>query len=110
MPNWILRGLRTGIVTTRYPKRAEPMPVNYRGAVRIDPERCRPETSPPCVAVCLTQALSLHGERLRLDLGRCITCGYCVAACPNGAFVLTPEYELAVRRREDLITELVTDV
>lgn len=106
MLSWILRGLRTGILTTRYPKQAEPMPPNYRGALRLDPERCRPEVSPPCVAVCLPRALSLEDGRLHLDLGRCITCGYCVSACPNGAFSLTPEYELAVRDPVDLVTEV----
>jgi formate hydrogenlyase subunit 6/NADH:ubiquinone oxidoreductase subunit I len=109
MLSWILRGLRTGILTTPYPKRPEPMPPAYRGALRVAADRCRPEASAPCVAVCLPHALTLDGGRLRLDLGRCITCGYCVAACPAGALTLTPEYELATRMHDDLLTEVATD-
>ncbi len=40
---------------------------------------------------------------LRLDLGRCLFCTECTAACPEGAIASTSEYRLATRRREDLV-------
>jgi formate hydrogenlyase subunit 6/NADH:ubiquinone oxidoreductase subunit I len=106
MFGWITRGLRTGILTTRYPRERDSMPAAYRGAVRVSGERCRPETAAPCVAVCQPHALSLEEGALRVDLGRCITCGLCVAACPFEALIMTPEFELSARTREDLVTEV----
>jgi len=37
----------------------------------------------------------------KIDLLRCIFCGYCVEACPVEAIEMTGEYELANYHRED---------
>jgi Ni,Fe-hydrogenase III small subunit len=42
---------------------------------------------------------------LKLDLGRCLFCTECTAACPTGAVGHTREYRLAVSRRDDLVLE-----
>jgi Ni,Fe-hydrogenase III small subunit len=39
---------------------------------------------------------------LSIDLGRCLFCTECLAACPTGAITSTNDYRLAVRGREDL--------
>jgi hydrogenase-4 component H len=38
-----------------------------------------------------------------LNHGACIMCGLCVTACPTGAMAMTADYELAVRRADDLV-------
>lgn len=106
MLNWIRRGLATGILTTHYPKRPDQMPADYRGVVRVIDGRCVPGSEPACVAACLPGALSIVHGRLQLDASRCIQCGLCIDACPNGALLMTPDFEVAVRSRADLVTEV----
>jgi len=104
---WIWRGLRTGIVTTKYPRAPERMPDAYRARVVVDAERCDPRACRACADACLPAAIAVEQGTLRLDVGRCITCGYCIDACPSGAVQLRNDFELAVRARADLITVVV---
>jgi formate hydrogenlyase subunit 6/NADH:ubiquinone oxidoreductase subunit I len=106
--SWLWRGLRTGVVTTRYPDRPEAMPVGWRGVAVLDGSRCRPEgPTPPCVGVCLPRALSVlddeGGMDLRLDEAACVACGLCVSVCPQRALSVSPAFELAGRTRERLV-------
>lgn len=54
-----------------------------------------------CLEACPTAALS--APPLRLDLGRCIFCGECADACPEGKIRFTAEPKLGAARREDLL-------
>ncbi len=114
---WITKGLRTGIVTTRYPAAMEPQPGRWRGRPVLAADACRAaDGCTECVAVCLPEALRLEtspdsaveaaANRLVLDYGRCIMCGLCVPDCPTGALHMQPDYELAVRGAEELRTTL----
>jgi NADH-quinone oxidoreductase subunit I len=38
----------------------------------------------------------------RLEFGRCMVCNLCVEACPFDALVMSPDYEFAEFRPEDL--------
>jgi len=99
MIEWIARGLRTGIVTTRYPKRPEHPPAEFRGRVDIlEADRGTPHLE----AICPTGAIRVDDGRVSLDRGRCILCGLCVAAEPV-RFAFAPGYETATRRRAGLI-------
>lgn len=115
--SWIRRGLRTGIVTTRYPAGQERMPQGFRGKPVLDAARCQADQGcDACVRVCLPAALNLstvagtngagdiseNRPQLSLDYAGCIMCGLCVAACPPGALSMAADYELAGRQREDL--------
>ncbi len=110
--SWIRRGLRTGVLTTRYPAVQERLPEAFRGRPVLDASRCIAEQGcNACVQVCLPDALSLQAvvesagdeaTQLVLDYARCIACGLCVSACPQQALRTTNEYELAASRREDL--------
>ncbi|MHB8718431.1 MAG: 4Fe-4S binding protein [Candidatus Dormibacteria bacterium] len=106
MPNWIRQGLRTGIVTTRYPAAPDPLPTGTLGHLVVDPERCRPAAHGDCAAACPTGAISVDASTFRLDLGLCIQCARCVPACPAEALAFSSEQEVAVRSRADLLTEV----
>lgn len=92
----------------RYPADPHVAPAGFRGRVEIDFARCR--LSGDCADACPTDALRLeHDPRAReaklvLDLGHCVFCGLCEEACGEGAVKLTGEFELAVARRDDLVT------
>ena len=74
MSIWVLRGLRDGVVTTRWPARPDPYADGWRGPVlALGP------TNSVDPALCLTGAISAQG----VDQGRCILCGRCVAQRPD---------------------------
>lgn len=104
MFGWIWRGVRTGVLTTRYPTRPDGLPPAYRGRPVIDQRRLR-DGGAAAAAVCPTQALEAMPHGLRLDLGRCIQCGLCAEVCPE-AIALVPDFELAARERTDLILDV----
>jgi hydrogenase-4 component H len=121
--SWVRRGLRTGVVTTRYPAIPEQVSPHFRGRPTLDPERCLAgEGCTACVQVCLPGALHLVKQHpqinadgaesqvhLTLDLARCVLCDLCVATCPAGALRMTNEYELATSDREALrVTAIFT--
>jgi Ni,Fe-hydrogenase III small subunit/ferredoxin len=78
---WVLRGLRDGVVTTRWPARPDPYADSWRGPAR-----------PQAIAggahgadtLCPTGAITVDdGGNVRVDQGGCILCGRCVAARPD---------------------------
>jgi Ni,Fe-hydrogenase III small subunit/Pyruvate/2-oxoacid:ferredoxin oxidoreductase delta subunit len=77
------------------------MPERFRGMPVVDPARCSGACS-DCSKICPTGALQPAGG-LRIDLGRCLFCGACAGACPNGAVHFTDDYRLAARQREALV-------
>ena len=90
--------VKQGYRTTKYPDGPAPeLPARFLGRPRLDPSRCREDCS-GCSSVCPTGALSGG----RLDLGKCLFCGACAAACPEKAVEFTREYRMAVRDRGDL--------
>jgi len=78
---WVLRGLRNGVVTTRWPGRPDEYAESWRGPVmpvsgavvagEADIERLCPAGAIEAV------------DGLRVDQGRCVLCGLCVAARPD---------------------------
>jgi Ni,Fe-hydrogenase III small subunit/ferredoxin len=71
---WVLRGLRDGVVTTRWPGRPDPYAEAWQGPVGpLGP------TGAADAALCPTGAISARG----VDQGRCILCGRCVAERPD---------------------------
>jgi Ni,Fe-hydrogenase III small subunit/ferredoxin len=76
MSIWVLRGLRDGVVTTRWPARPDAYADTWRGPV-LAPGSGRPVDP----GLCPTGAIS--AEPVRVDQGRCILCGRCVAERPD---------------------------
>jgi ferredoxin len=99
---WFLRGLRKGVVTTRYPKRVDawaaalPSPPAFRAQLlteaRVD----------ELVARCPSGAIGREGRSLVLDLGACTGCGRCLGPGvePSGVF------ELATTDRSRLLKRI----
>ncbi len=112
----LLARLRQGHRTTAYPDGpAPPLPERFRGRPVIAAETC-PDGCGACAEVCPTEAITISpvpsagrsgegpaSERVRIDLGRCLFCPECQAACPAGAIAYTREHRLAARRREELV-------
>ena len=82
MSPWVLRGLRNGVVTTRWPARPDPYADGWCGpATVLDP---RPAGTADLALLCPTGAISSQPDgSARLDQGRCILCGHCVRARPD---------------------------
>lgn len=99
MLEWIARGLRIGVVTTRYPRRAEPAPPGFRGRIEVTQAGGAPQE---LEAVCPTGAIRVRAGRVAVDRGSCVLCGACVAHDPR-RFGFVADYETAVRRRGTLV-------
>jgi ferredoxin len=93
MAFWFLRGLRKGVVTTRYPVEVEPWAVLLPTPPVFDPRRLTGPLADRLVEACPSTALVREGEYLVLDLGACSACGRCLtvagaAARASGVFEL----------------------
>ncbi len=99
--------VKTGDVTTRYPKKPFPISPNFRGRVEYDPLRCM--ACAACTIACPANALSMvtdpaAGKRTWMfNYGRCVVCARCEEVCPTEAIVLSGQFELAVRAKSDLM-------
>jgi Ni,Fe-hydrogenase III small subunit len=87
---WALRGLRNGVLTTRWPARPDGYAASTRGpATVLAPGRPPPSQNGQngqngLAGLCPTGAISQDGQgAVSLDQGRCIQCGRCVAARPD---------------------------
>ena len=79
MSIWVLRGLRDGVVTTRWPRQADEYADTWRGPVAV---RAGAAAPPGAAARCPTGAIQV-ADRVRVDQGKCILCGRCVAERPD---------------------------
>jgi formate hydrogenlyase subunit 6/NADH:ubiquinone oxidoreductase subunit I len=89
----LLRPLRRGPVTSRYPAVPPDLPSAARGMPELDAARC--DGNAACVAACPTGAIAVEHGTWSLDLGACVFCGACARACPTAAIALGTRIELA---------------
>jgi Ni,Fe-hydrogenase III small subunit/ferredoxin len=80
---WALRGLRNGVLTTRWPARPDPYAAAGRGPATVLDERPADVDAEQLERICPTGAIGLAGGAVRLDQGRCVQCGRCVTARPD---------------------------
>ena len=78
MSLWVLRGLRDGVVTTRWPKKPDEYADDWRGPVTVIGDADAPDVD----GLCPTGAIGV-ADRVRVNQGKCILCGRCVAARPD---------------------------
>jgi Ni,Fe-hydrogenase III small subunit/Pyruvate/2-oxoacid:ferredoxin oxidoreductase delta subunit len=88
--------------TIAFPKEEPTLPDRFRGRPEIQRSLC-PSDCRMCADACPTDAIRCDSNGLALDLGRCLFCGECTAACPHKAIRHTIDYRLAVRNRGDMI-------
>ena len=84
---WPLRGVRDGVLTTRWPRRADEYADAFRSAVTVrhhnPPGHGASRILAQVVKDCPTDAIGNAGGRITVDRGRCILCGRCVDAAPE---------------------------
>lgn len=81
---WFSRGLRNGVVTSRWPRRHDDYFDDFASTVRVRPGSRPDDANTDLAELCPTGAItSASGEGVRIDQGRCILCGRCVAAAPE---------------------------
>lgn len=102
MLNMVLRALAGGPVTTTYPAGRQQAPAAFRGRPVLRANAC--DCDGACAAACPTQAITAGGGApWSLDMARCVFCGLCEEACPSSAISFSGDFELAARRRADLV-------
>jgi Ni,Fe-hydrogenase III small subunit/ferredoxin len=79
----VLRGLRDGVVTTRWPAKPDPYADTWRGPVRPATSPADPTSPADLMDLCPTGAIAVTDGTVRVDQGRCILCGRCVAERPG---------------------------
>ncbi|HOA06112.1 MAG TPA: 4Fe-4S dicluster domain-containing protein [Myxococcota bacterium] len=102
-----------GYRTMKYPRGSVPeLPDRFQGRPRLEgtcPAGCR-----ACADACPYGAITVGarpdgsnagvaGMPVELDMGRCLFCGNCAAACPSKNISFTRNWQLAAARREDLV-------
>jgi Ni,Fe-hydrogenase III small subunit/NAD-dependent dihydropyrimidine dehydrogenase PreA subunit len=75
-------------------------PTGFRGLPRFSDAPCATGCD-ACVQVCPSQAIT--ALPLAIDLGKCVLCGDCARACPEGKITFTSEFRMAASTREALV-------
>ncbi|HEY3957717.1 MAG TPA: hypothetical protein VGM53_30485 [Streptosporangiaceae bacterium] len=101
MAIWFLRGLRRGVVTTRYPARPDASAADLPTPPRFRADRIPGELAEQLTAVCPSQALHREGDVLVYDVGSCTCCGRCEQIAPT-ALEPSGQFELAATVRSHL--------
>ncbi|MEF2071151.1 formate hydrogenlyase complex iron-sulfur subunit [Consotaella aegiceratis] len=102
---------RTGDATVKYPFAPLEVAKDFRGKPEHVAENCI--ACAACTIACPPNAIRMEtdlaaGTRTwSINYGRCVFCGRCEEVCPTEAIHLTPEFELAVGSKEDLMRRAV---
>jgi NADH-quinone oxidoreductase subunit I len=118
-----MRNWARGPITVQYPEQRLTLPERARWTVT---QKFAEDGSPKCTACLICErecpdfVLKLevttredktkHIDRYVYEVGACMMCGLCVAACPYDAIEMSHEYELATIDRDDLVRVLLSDV
>jgi ferredoxin-like protein FixX len=102
MTLWFLRGIRRGVVTTRYPARPDESARSLPTAPAFRPRALTRDIADRLAETCPSGALRREGDTLVFDVGRCTACGRCAAEAPH-AVTSSGAFELAATTRSVLI-------
>lgn len=101
MGNPLLTILKTGVITQRdmFPALSD----DANGLPTVTASTCLGNECGRCAAACPTKAISIDGDKITLDRGRCIGCGNCLKECTSGTLARDLSTQTAVANREKLI-------
>jgi Ni,Fe-hydrogenase III small subunit/ferredoxin len=99
---WITRGLRHGVVTSRYPRRSDGYGDGFSGGIAVSGGVVDATRLARCIAECPTGAITIEPDGPVVDRGRCIHCGRCVDVAPE-VFSYSSGVETARTRRQTLV-------
>jgi ferredoxin-like protein FixX len=105
MTLWFLRGLRRGVVTTRYPARPDSSAASLPTPPAFRAEALDRALADRLAALCPSGALRREGDVLVFDAGACTTCGRCQEAAGR-AVTASGEFELAATSRAHLVKRI----
>ena len=99
----LISRLAQGHRTIAYPDAAPVLPDKFKGFPILKDGEC-PADCNACISVCPTEALRKTAKnQIQLDMGRCLFCPDCAEQCPKGIISFSRDYQLAARKREDLL-------
>lgn len=107
MAFWFIRGLRNGVVTTRYPGSNDSLGLSLPTPPAFHTDGLDRQLAARLVQVCPNGSLRLEGPELVVDLGLCTACGRCMAAAPavvhpSGAWELASADRRSLRKKISL--------
>jgi Ni,Fe-hydrogenase III small subunit/ferredoxin len=105
---WIPRGIREGIVTSRYPREPDGYGPGFRGTLEVNEVDATTSELDVVVRACPTGAISLRQGKPALDRGACILCGRCAQMLPT-VFRFSPNLEISTRERSALIVPMIEE-
>ncbi|MQA87832.1 MAG: NADH:ubiquinone oxidoreductase [Streptosporangiales bacterium] len=117
---WVFRGLRNGVVTTRWPRRPDRYFTDWHGVATIrDHPSLPPGDIEGLAELCPTGAIHTApgnggpddeqpGRRVGVDQGRCIGCGRCIQARPD-LFAWSAGAGVAALARQALVVPAVAE-
>jgi Ni,Fe-hydrogenase III small subunit len=104
MLNFLRTRLQQGIRTSPFPQGDAGFPERFRGRPSLDATRC-PDGCQTCRADIPSNLMVSDQEgRACLDVGACLFAPEEASGCPHGAISFTPDYRMAARTREALVT------
>jgi len=105
MPLWFVRGLRRGVVTTRYPGRPDSSAADLPTPPVFRPEALTRDLADRLCMTCPSWALIRTGDVLIFDAGACTACGRCREVAPE-AVTASGEFELATTDPAHLVKRI----
>lgn len=105
----LIERLRQGYRTHPFPETAPALPERFRGRPFVAGGACQAGCK-ACVGACPAEAIQVRNRRATIDMGRCIFCADCVAACPKGLLSFSQDYRLAARTRDGLLVSANREV
>lgn len=105
---WIPRGIRDGIVTSRYPREVDGYGPEFRGSIEVSRSSATTSELVDASLACPTGAISIRDGEAALDRGACILCGRCTQLLP-AVFQFSSNFEISTRQRGALVVPVMRE-